>query len=98
MSGRKTFLLVVLLLITFVLGLNTSSKGISSLTMEEQGPVVGLTHDNNKIVLTVMGKSYDVEYEKLTPGAFLQQTKRLTGDAARYVQKIWRIFYAVFLY
>lgn len=99
MSARKTFILVVLLLITFVLGLNTSSKGISSLTLDDRGPVLGVSHpDNNKIVMTVMGEKYDIEYRKLSSATILHQTKKLVIDTQNHLQKIWRIFYAVFLY
>lgn len=99
MSARKTYFLVVLLLITFVLGLNTSSKGISSLTLDDRGPVLGVSHQHdNKIVMTVMGEKYKIEYGKLSSETILHQTKKLAIDTKNYLQKIWRIFYAVFLY
>lgn len=98
MSARKTFILVILLLITFVLGLNTSSKGISSLTLDDRGPVLGISKSDNKIVVTVMGNKYDLEYQKLSLGTTMHQTRKLALDTTHYVQRIWRIFYAVFLY
>jgi hypothetical protein len=82
-----------------VLGLNTSNKGISSLTLDNRGPVLGISsQDNNKIVMTVMGEKYDIEYIKLASAKTLNQSKQWAIDIIKYVQKIWRIFYAVFLY
>lgn len=100
MTGRKTFCLVLLLLIALVLGLNTSSNGISSLTMDDRGPVLGVAcdHSDQIITMTVMGTIHNIGYGDLFSASNLDRVREAAIDIKNYVRKIWRIFYAVFLY
>jgi hypothetical protein len=100
MSGVKAFGLVLLLLVALVLGLNTSSRGISSLTLDSSGPVLGVDYDHTdqKITVTAIGTRHDFIYSRLFAVPFLERISDAVVYVKDYILKIWRIFYAVFLY
>ncbi|HEX3012251.1 MAG TPA: hypothetical protein VHQ70_09515 [Syntrophomonadaceae bacterium] len=100
MTFRKTFCLVLLLLLVLIMGLNTSNRGISSLTLENRGPVLGVDYDrsNQQITAFVMGTRHDFKYNDLFSVSISEQISNAALYMKNYILKIWRIFYAVFLY
>lgn len=100
MTGKKTFWLVLLLLAAIVAGLNTSNNGISSLTMDNRGPVLGIDYDQtqHKLALTVLGRNYETRCDWPSSASISGQARAAAHFFCDYTVKIWRIFYAVFIY
>ncbi|MGI5921047.1 MAG: hypothetical protein ACOX6I_04860 [Syntrophomonadaceae bacterium] len=98
MARINQLLLVLTVIILVVLGLNTSNQGIGSLTAETRKPVIGLNHDNGFIKLTWTEKTYELGRDELsshpTVGTILDKVRQ----GYYYLCRIWRIFYAVFIY
>lgn len=92
-AGRIFVLLMIIGLV--VAGLNISNYGISQLTMEKRGAVLDAEFRNGSLVVTALGKDYVYGgYRNIDYKDFYKLAKEIED----YLQKIWRIFEAVFLY
>jgi hypothetical protein len=99
MSKILSSLLIMGLILLVILGLNTSSKGISSLTAEERKPVIGLQIENQQIHVLALGQEYRLSRREISQaGQVVMQDARQQGSACvDYLKKIWTIFNVLFL-
>ena len=99
MSKILSSLMVLTVIILIILGLNTSSQGISSLTAEDKKPVVGLKLENQKIDVIAMGKQYDISRQDIirAGNGVLHNAQLQCDSLAHYLKKIWKIFEVLFL-
>lgn len=95
-SVCKLFL-VFMLMILVAAGLNASNQGISNLTLEDRGPIVGWQTDDNHVKVVLLGNDYDLKDGKWVQ-ALEQQAVGILNMANNYFIRIWSIFKAVFLY
>lgn len=96
--SRACQLLLVLVLVTLVImGLNTSNQGISRLTTENRGQVIGLAFNNDAIKLQFCSKDYVYTGEQLRDQGqdITAGLKSLGNQAKDYSFRIWRIFRAI---
>lgn len=91
-------LLVIMVFILVILGLNTSSQGISNLTMNDSEPVIGVAVHDHSINLDWLGASYSFDRDKLSKTISFSQITVVVQGFHNYLLRIWRIFYAVFIY
>ncbi len=96
--ARGYQLLMVLVLVSLVImGLNTSNQGISRLTAENRGQVIGVDFDNEAIKLQVCSKDYIYTIDKLRDQGkdMAAELKSLGEQAKSYTFRIWNIFKAI---
>jgi hypothetical protein len=98
MASISRSLLIIIVFILVVLGLNTSNKAIGSLTMENRKPVLGISRDHNTVNLVFLGVNRSFDKDKLSNNVTLLKTYDITRDGYLYLYRIWRIFYAVFIF
>lgn len=91
--------MVLLLLVLVVLGINTSYKANSSLTMEGGKPFIGLSVEKDNINVTAMGEKYSVSRQEISQESnqFLTSVKEFFKAVIAYLKKIWNIFRVIFL-
>ena len=99
MSKILSSLMVLAVVTLIILGLNTSSQGISSLTAEDKKPVVGLKIENHKIGVIALGEQYNFSYQDITQAGHgvLREAQLQSDSLAHYMKKIWKIFEVLFL-
>jgi hypothetical protein len=99
MSKIFRSLLIIGLLVLVILGLNTSNKGIGSLTAEERKPVIGMQIENQQIQVIALGEEYRLSRREISQaGQGIIQDVRQQGSACvDYFKKIWTIFNVLFL-
>ena len=99
MSKIISSLLIMGLIILVILGLNTTSNGISSLTAEERKPVIGLQIENQQIQVLALGQEYSLSRQDIsqTSRGLLQDARKQCGACVDYLEKIWTIFNVLFL-
>jgi len=99
MSKILSSLLIMGLIILVILGLNTSNKGISSLTAEDRKPVIGLQLENQHIQVLALGQEYSLSRRDIRQASQgVMQVARQQGSAfVDYLKKIWTIFNVLFL-
>lgn len=91
------FILVLILIYLVIAGLNISNQGINNLSMEDRGPVAGISYDSNNLEMQLMGKEYS-HHQLLDDYAYLvEKGRNEMRDVNDYFGKMWRIFKAVFL-
>ncbi|MEN6326827.1 MAG: hypothetical protein ABFD18_11555 [Syntrophomonas sp.] len=96
--ARGYQLLMVLVLVSLVImGLNTSNQGISRLTTENRGQVIGMDFSNEAIKLQVCSKDYIYTSEQLHDQRkdMANELKSLGEQAKSYTFRIWKIFNAI---
>jgi hypothetical protein len=91
-------LLVILVFILVVLGLNTSNEGIGSLTMENRKPVLSIARDQDSVNVIFLGENHGMDKDGLSNNVTIRKTYDVARDGCIYLKRIWRIFYAVFIY
>ena len=99
MSKILSSLMVLTVIILIILGLNTSSQGISSLTAEDKKPVVGLKIENQKIGVIALGEQYNFSRQDIirAGNGVLHETQVQCDSLTHYLKKIWKIFEVLFL-
>jgi len=99
MSKILSSLLIMGLIILVILGLNTSNKGISSLTAEERKPVIGLQIENQQIQVLALGQEYSLSHRDISQASqdVLQDVRHQGCACVDYLKKIWTIFDVLFL-
>lgn len=98
MASISRSLLIIIVFILVVLGLNTSNQGIASLTMENRKPVIGINRDHNAVNFVFMGVNRSFDKDELANNVILLKTYDAARDGYQYLFRIWRIFYAVFIF
>lgn len=91
-------LLVIIVFILVVLALNTSNEGIGSLTMENRKPVLGIDRQKDTVNVIFLGENRGLNKDGLSNNVTWRKTYDAVRDGYFYLQRIWRIFYAVFIY
>lgn len=90
-------MLVVIVIALLILGLNTSNQGINRLTLEQRGPVLGLTLDDQAVNVQFLSKDYDISRDKLL--IEMQEVGKglnlLMERVKNHFIRIWVIFKAV---
>lgn len=99
MSKIFSSLMVLAVIILIILGLNTSSQGISSLTAEDKKPVVGLKIENQKIDVIALGEQHDISRQDIIQAGYgtLHELQLQCESLFHYLKKIWKIFEVLFL-
>ena len=99
MSKILSSLMVLAVIVLIILGLNTSSQGISSLTAEDKKPVVGLKIENQEINVIALGEQYDISRQDIirTGNGVLYDAQLQCDSLVHYLKKIWKIFEVLFL-
>ncbi|MEN6460647.1 MAG: hypothetical protein ABFC94_04655 [Syntrophomonas sp.] len=98
MANINRSLLVIIVFILVVLGLNTSNEGIGSLTMENRKPVLDINRDHDTVNVVLLGDNLNLERDELSNNVTLRKTYDVARDGYSYLHRIWRIFYAVFIF
>lgn len=98
MANLSRPLLVIIIFILVVLGLNTSNQGLGSLTAENRKPILGVNRDHDAVNLVFLGENRAFNKDKLSTNVTLQKTLDIIRDGYYYFHRIWRIFYAVFIF
>lgn len=90
-------LLVLVLVGLVIMGLNTSNQGISRLTTENRGQVVGVAFNNDAVKLQLCSKNYVYAGDRLRDQGqdIAAELKTLGEQAKNYTFRIWRIFKAI---
>lgn len=90
-------LLVLVLVSLVIMGLNTSNQGISRLTSENRGQVIGVAFNNDAVKLQLCSKDYVYASDKLRDQSkdIAAELKTLGEQAKSYTFRIWRIFKAL---
>ncbi|MDD2619306.1 MAG: hypothetical protein PHC92_01345 [Syntrophomonadaceae bacterium] len=97
MAKAYRVLMVLLLISLVVIGLNISNQGISRLTTENRGQVIGMNFDNNDINLQVCSKEYNYSTDKIIDKErdVAAELKLAGENSIEYLSRIWRIIKAV---
>lgn len=97
MSRACQLLLVLVLVSLVIMGLNTSNQGISRLTTENRGQVIGLAFNNDAIKLQFCSQDYVYTGEQLRARGedITAELESLGNQAKDYSLRIWRIFRAI---
>ncbi|PKM76005.1 MAG: hypothetical protein CVU90_14730 [Firmicutes bacterium HGW-Firmicutes-15] len=91
-------LLVLTILILVSLALNTSNKGINSMTLDARKPVIGMQYQGDKLNIFALGETHSYDKRKAEEVTMLvwQQVKtgaQATGDhLLRFVRIIEVLF------
>lgn len=99
MSKIISSLLIMAVIILVILGLNTSSQGISSLTAEERKPVIGWQIENQQVNVFALGQEYRISSQDISQageGAW-HDARQQCSIFVNYLKKIWTIFNVLFL-
>ncbi|MDD3268920.1 MAG: hypothetical protein PHX14_06320 [Syntrophomonadaceae bacterium] len=97
MTRAYQLLLVMVLASLVMMGLNVSNQGISRLTNENRGQVIGVSFNNDAIELKVLSKDYVYKVEKLRDEEreIAAELEKLGGQSQEYLLRIWKIFIAI---
>lgn len=99
MSKIYRFLATLLVVVLVVLGLNASHQGTSSLTLENQKPLVGFTIEKESVNIFALGEQYSYSGEEISQdsSSFINKIKQMFWAVVKYLKKIWTIFRVIFL-
>lgn len=99
MSMIYRSLIVLAVFVLIIMGLNTSSQGISSLTAESRSPVVGVKIENRQLNVFALGEQYSISRQDLSQGSqdVIENSQLQFNALIKYLKKIWTIFEVLFI-
>lgn len=99
MSMIYRSLIVLTVFVLIIMGLNTSSQGINSLTAESRSPVVGVKIENRQLNVFALGEQYSISRQDLSQGSqdVIENAQLQSNALIKYLKKIWTIFEVLFL-
>lgn len=99
MTKVYRFLATLLVVVLVVLGLNASNQGTSSLTLQNQKPLVGFSMEKENINIFALGEQYSYNSEDISQESsnIFNTIKEIFWAFINYLKKIWTIFRVIFL-
>lgn len=99
MTKVYRLLATLLVVVLVVLGLNISNQGTSSLTMENQKPLIGFALEKESINIFALGEQYSYSSEDISQESnnIFHKVQELYEAVIHYLKRIWTLFRLIFL-